>query len=104
MRVQFSILNDKIECGEVFFCCELAIIPREKESVNVADFLKVEDYNKIRKTSQCWSGEEAKVIVVCLRQDDKGFYYMIWLECEDCKIYGNRNQFSPVQSLLKQEA
>ena len=62
---------------------EIDELPDMEQYVNVMDFLDEDDYNYINETADCWSGEDAMVEGKTLRKDDKGFYYEVWLSCED---------------------
>ena len=83
MRVIFQICNDKLSFNDVNYEVDLPIIPRIKEEVAIIDFLSDEDYKKIEDTSDCWSGDYGRVLDVILRKDKNGWYYLLWVHCED---------------------
>lgn len=82
MRVKFEIGNPQIG-ALLSYWTDLEIIPRRNEWVTVTDFLSDEEIDKLQKTAFCWSGDDAEVMFVTLRQDEKGWYYYAWLDCEN---------------------
>jgi hypothetical protein len=85
MRVKFEVRADFTESKPVIYWCDLQIIPRQYDRVNVIDFLDNHDWRKVKDDSDCWSGTSGAVEVVILRKDDTGFYYEISVYCEDHK-------------------
>lgn len=83
MRVEFAIGTEKLNMYDMSFWCDLEIIPIKGQSVRVIDFLSEDDYDKVEKSSKCWSGDDAEVVDVTLKKDKEGWYYWIWLNCED---------------------
>lgn len=83
MRVEFAIRTETLNMQDLSYWCDLEIIPFIGQSVNVMDFLTDYDYNKVEKSSKCWSGDDAEVVSVTLKKDKEGWYYWIWLNCED---------------------
>ena len=62
---------------------DLDIIPRVDDYVNMEELLSEDDYGWLLDNCKCWSGDDAKVMMVTLRKNEEGFYYWIWVEAED---------------------
>ena len=83
MRVQFAIGNDNLNPHDISFWCDLEIIPTIGYQVRVIDFLHEKDHEKLLQTSACWDGDDAEVYFITLKKDAEGWYYWIWLRCEE---------------------
>lgn len=83
MKVFFVITNDSSRHTPVYLWVDLSIVPRLGEWVQVEDFLEKADWEELDKTAICWSGSWGEVTSVTLRKNVEGWYYYIWIECED---------------------
>jgi len=62
---------------------ELDCIPRVAEWVQISQIISDQDLDFLKEKSECWSGDTAYVQMINLKKDENGFYYWIWIECED---------------------
>lgn len=85
MRVKFAIGNNKINHWD--FVKEFHIpsipLPIKECYVSVEDLLDEKDLQMFIDSSDCWSNDNAEVVMVILKKDIFGWYYWIWLNCED---------------------
>ncbi len=83
MKVIFIITNDKIPYRDITYEADLPIVPRKGEYVDVDCILTEDELDRIYKTASCWSGSEGEVMEVSLLKDNAGWYYKLWISCED---------------------
>ena len=62
---------------------DLAFVPRMHEWFNVQDILKTDEIEMIKQSANCWSGVRGSIESVEYRHDDKKFYIVVFIWCED---------------------